>query len=724
MRSLIVAIATIRAPLFVTLLSMIIIALPSQSLELISELYQIKSPADLGPMLRAILFVCAFSAVLVASSLVLLRNPNQVRKAELNRFGPLADSIALSLPIAPIASIAIASLSPLVDGAPPLMQGPVIGLMTWSLLIQISGVLLFAFSVLMFVGNPSFRDAIIKACLSWCKHVQSISHITGLLTVSTVIAIVIAIIQLYPSWFSAAVGPLGVIFLFFSLLCIATSLLCYVYDRNQIPVITLLVVGAWLWSQIPTNDNHRLKILAKGVPISADATEAFRDWLLSRPDREVYKGRDYPVYVISAEGGGLYAAAHTAQTLAHIQDNCPLFARHTFAISGVSGGSLGAAVFAALVAAFPPVKDANGQDRCNEAALPTGSMQNAVRTYFRTDFLTPLLAAGLFPDLFQRFWPFRIPKFDRARALEDSFAAAWGQALPGHRANPFEGSQRDLWSVIEDRPALLLNTTLVHSGERAVISPFSLGGIYYRIFPDRYVDLLNEDITISLASAVSASARFPIVTPPAAHLHRRSNLSAQLVDGGYYENSGVSTAMDLIERMRLASGASSEVVKTKSVETQECAGSNRIKVTSEKGEVITACIKIITIRARLVLPVDSSRGDFLTAVPALYRARIARGVMSINLLYRFYCGGVHCGLGTAARNPHVYVKTIDATALKLPLGWYLSDRSLDLILTEKRSPVRCEATLDIPPDGYIQPTQERREEENACLYSRIRSDLL
>ena len=43
---------------------------------------------------------------------------------------------------------------------------------------------------------------------------------------------------------------------------------------------------------------------------------------------------------------------------------------------------------------------------------------------FRTDFLAPLLAAGLFPDLSQTFFFPGVPALDRARSLEYAFESA------------------------------------------------------------------------------------------------------------------------------------------------------------------------------------------------------------------------------------------------------------------------------------------------------------
>ena len=65
-----------------------------------------------------------------------------------------------------------------------------------------------------------------------------------------------------------------------------------------------------------------------------EVNEAFRQWITSRKDLDAYRGKkSYPVYIVAAEGGGLYAAYHTAKVLARLQDMCENFAQHVFAVT-------------------------------------------------------------------------------------------------------------------------------------------------------------------------------------------------------------------------------------------------------------------------------------------------------------------------------------------------------------------------------------------------------
>src|SRR5262249_26970061 len=95
-------------------------------------------------------------------------------------------------------------------------------------------------------------------------------------------------------------------------------------------------------------DNHNVRILTESsagpggsVPV---ASEQFQKWYESRlPALANYE--EYPVYIVAAQGGGIYAAYQTAIFLARLYDYCPAFNDYLFAVSSVSGGSLGAAAY-------------------------------------------------------------------------------------------------------------------------------------------------------------------------------------------------------------------------------------------------------------------------------------------------------------------------------------------------------------------------------------------
>ena len=232
----------------------------------------------------------------------------------------------------------------------------------------------------------------------------------------------------------------------------------YGLPSMAVAVPVLLAMGSMF-----TNDNHAPRAYVGPIskfPGRSTAVSTFDHWLNTRP---MTPGQPFPVFIVAAEGGGLRAAYWTAAVLSRLQDQWPLgrenFSDHVFAISGVSGGSVGAAVFASLVARGGPGNAVQKQCRKN--------YETAADCVLADDFLAPTLSFLLFPDAIQRFWPFPFDSSDRARALELAWEASWRDALGNDAlAAPF----LDLWSgpdgTRHDVPSLLLNGTVVEDGRR------------------------------------------------------------------------------------------------------------------------------------------------------------------------------------------------------------------------------------------------------------------
>jgi len=320
-----------------------------------------------------------------------------------------------------------------------------------------------------------------------------------------------------------------------------------------------------------------------------DLNDGFTDWLRNRADRKEVLDADgypepYPVIFVAAEGGGIRAAYQAAALLSAIQDAYPNFAQHTFMISGVSGGSLGAAVFSSLARLYATNED--------QPRKPANAMKwvDRVDGSLGSDLLSPPLAGALSGDLFQRFVPHPIPIADRARALETSLEFAWrhSQGDRGSDASKLMGAS--LYDINRDfttaaAPALFFNSTCVETGDRIVVStmwprsyrqPRVIRGINAE--GDGFVNLLPginglqcyfgiaENPRLRLSTASVMSARFPVISSSAGVTHRKiaaydiKNLftntmqtaiapikvKRRYVDGGYFENSGLSTVNDTL----------------------------------------------------------------------------------------------------------------------------------------------------------------------------------
>ena len=311
--------------------------------------------------------------------------------------------------------------------------------------------------------------------------------------------------------------------------------------RTRFPVFTTLLILAFVFSF--WNDNHAVRVLDnaqtqewKNRPLVENALMEWKDRQLLRP---LPKSDDkYPLFVVAAEGGGIRAAYWAATVLGTIQDRYPCFADQLFALSGVSGGSLGTTVFTALLA---DQRYRSPNFRCGDRDAPplTGKAQKILGE----DFLAPAVAATLYPDLFQRLWPRAIPHFDRARALELSWEQAWRRHAGNDRfAEPFD----KLWRDQPDHwlPALFLNSTWVETGKRLIVSNL-------RLTSDEFNDAEDAQRffgkhALPLSTAVHLSARFTYVSP-AGTLMKDGEVYGRAVDGGYFENSGATTALEILQ---------------------------------------------------------------------------------------------------------------------------------------------------------------------------------
>ena len=149
------------------------------------------------------------------------------------------------------------------------------------------------------------------------------------------------------------------------------SILDFVGMRLRIPVFSSLLILAIIFSL--WNDNHGVRTLPTPPPPlekRQNVREALMAWhkhQLLRPSPTDF----YPLFVVAAEGGGIRAAYWAASVLSRITDKNPCFPDQLFAISGVSGGSLGSAVFIAQLADAPVTADGFYSDR--EGRRPPGA---------------------------------------------------------------------------------------------------------------------------------------------------------------------------------------------------------------------------------------------------------------------------------------------------------------------------------------------------------------
>ncbi|MFY0611015.1 MAG: patatin-like phospholipase family protein [Hyphomicrobiaceae bacterium] len=703
LHSVLCSLAPLRFPIFVSLVFVLVILVPRQLHEIIKAYLSLDSINLSLQVIRAAIGVCIICLVLLVSSTALVRSASPNYRAHLARHTHMIYAVIATIAIAPMLAFILAICINL----------PVHNQAVSDVSIQevVLGFLILYFLFRLYAAwfwRPTEPFVLLSTGAS--------GRLLGRTSLIACLAVMILIVAGVFTPISVAwlAGPFIIISIFFSVLCLAGSRCTQLYDRSQVPMLSILSVLALLCTLSETNNNHEIRISKHAAKLPKDSVNAFRLWLKNRPNLGKYSDSSFPVYIVSAEGGGIYAGAHAAFTLAALQERCSRFSDHLFAISSVSGGSLGAAVFSSLMQG----QRDRAADECrpDEASTETGNLQKAVQRYFDRDFLTPLLVAAFFPDFLQRFIPTAIGPLDRARALEKAFEdAAANLRQKNGSTNLFQSDFRSHWSYKGRSPALLMNTTHVGYGDRVVISPFRLTG-----FKDRAINLLNNKKVPRFSSAVSASARFPIVTPSASV--RVDSDTHDLADGGYFENAGIRTAFDLVQTLRKANPARNH--GDKNHDAGSCSASNLATVSLSPGRLQDVCFKFITIRSENSDVELGYHGEFAVPVIALYASRTARGRADQFLIEDLFCGGQYCVSGGAGINPHIHTKFLDPAKLGLPLGWTISTESLANI----RETLRPKMICPYADGNRIAPNISRvweaiKEVETACLFWSVWVDL-
>jgi hypothetical protein len=362
--------------------------------------------------------------------------------------------------------------------------------------------------------------------------------------------IIVVIFARFPVPVGRGIGPLWVLGIFAANTVFFGSIAVWVFERYKIPVVRLALAGAVLFGI--WNENHKVRTLPdsrSSVDARKTIGEHLNEWLAT-PDHAAQT--NVPVVLVAAAGGGLRAAYWTAVSLAAVQDADTSFASDVFAISGVSGGSVGAALFTALAKDARDRATPNRLTRCagrltgdDSARVAASPYTACVHAFMRDDFLSPVLAKIVGPDLAQRFLPIALPHTDRSQGLEESWEQSYSSAVDSTWELGLTRLVADS-AIRSSIPALLLNSTHVETGRRYVAGTVRVD----TEFPDAkdVLELLQHDMPLS--TAAHNSARFTYVSP-AGHLERGDGSEyGRVVDGGYFENSGLVTLREVYDAIR------------------------------------------------------------------------------------------------------------------------------------------------------------------------------
>jgi hypothetical protein len=297
--------------------------------------------------------------------------------------------------------------------------------------------------------------------------------------------------------------------------------------------------------------------------------------------------------VVAAAGGASRAAFFMASVIGYFMQEAPTnglssdqVRNRLFAISAVSGGSVGAV----MVTAALDAKSDRSDHPCVQTpfVLWWGQTIGNWRDCFEALTSGDFLSADFFGFAFNDMLPFGVSR-DRAAVLEDTWADRYravvtpdasgsanclGLSCPFLALRPHAGH----WI-----PLLVLNGTSEATGGRIVTTPLdatykpkadcptsqSPSGCSLFVQADRFHDLLNvkaesndwlgafqravlnrnkgSDILndVRLDTAALNSARFPFLSPAGSVRNKDQAIVDRIVDGGYFENYGALSAKEL-----------------------------------------------------------------------------------------------------------------------------------------------------------------------------------
>jgi len=350
------------------------------------------------------------------------------------------------------------------------------------------------------------------------------------------------------------------------------------WPLRHVPVLTLLfiviVATPWIF------DLHAVRIVADKGAMAPEGRkplgELFEKWVETCAPGS---GPIRPV-IVAVSGGASRAGVWAARILTQV-DGLSGDGAGIFAVSSVSGGSLGAASYLAMR------KSVSSSSPC---FLPRNGKQNArdqaLLDAVRSDALGPTLAASLFgdtpralfgaPAAFVRyvFGKLRGQEYsyrggDRAEALERAFEHNWdahwpkiSAALDAKEAMAFSSPYLSLvydtasgQKPVPGMPLWLANGTDSQNGDRVITTPFDMKKTAAPVSPFTAardaLALLKSDVAIS--TAITNTARFPFLSPAGELAPEKldpKKYPTQIIDGGYFENEGLETALNLARWLR------------------------------------------------------------------------------------------------------------------------------------------------------------------------------
>jgi hypothetical protein len=433
--------------------------------------------------------------------------------------------------------------------------------------------------------------------MPWSGVLLSVTFAAVTFVVYSAIGIVNAMYATENTWSGTGIPALAYVLLLLLNAGWILSLSAYFWDRFRIPLLALLIVAAFAGEYFTDFAEHYYRLSRRAASAPGQSAAGMGGSALLSP-AAVLRGRmrqDKPVIVVATMGGGIQAAAWTVRVLTGLETQIQAelgpdrlqgrgFADSIAMISSVSGGATGSLFFLNQYR-----KEGS---RRGSGFAPTAAQCARFTLEGRCEDFSPLLEEAFRPRLDDVAWalvyrdlprilfpylpgsyglllPIGIPEgrfLDRGRMLELSWQRS---GIHGRLSDWYEGLQEG-W-----RPASVFNATVAETGEPFLFSTTSLKSIgsdeqsdgldpnrrrtdtsWRSPRPTTFADFYRES-DIDLVTAARLASGFPYVLPiprayyaddPGGASNDDIALKYHLIDGGYYDNYGVDSAVQWIDQ--------------------------------------------------------------------------------------------------------------------------------------------------------------------------------
>ena len=371
------------------------------------------------------------------------------------------------------------------------------------------------------------------------------------------------------------------IYLLIWLLTFFLSDLTFRLDKYSVPSIVLLIllsgVGYLIFNvdhyyKLTDIPNDEIKL--SQIQTEEQKTKNFGNLETAFDNRLKNQLKNQPrangrtLVIVTASGGGIQASGWTAQVLGGLQEELGTsFTQATGLISSVSGGSVGTMYF---LDGFDDIGYPVGQNRDEKEKNSTddNSLEfnnQALNTIFNNateDWLDAVGWGIAYPDLMRLtgLGHKLVGKYnDRGYTLEDDWQKNMRE--PKHETTLEDWREKSIRGQI---PISVFNATLVEDGRRFLISPLKFIEGSIEEFVDSKGDAKVLDFRtlyrgkdLNVTTAARLSATFPYVSPlPRNDQDISYDLpngkkflgNYHISDGGYFDNSGLFTAVELISK--------------------------------------------------------------------------------------------------------------------------------------------------------------------------------